>query len=146
MTAEANYKVSREHGDAGFRIQFLFWLAVCNDGMSLPDELEDLDDQAWEEAFGEPMPAYLLDAGTEELAGALIDLRKFGFLARVDVPLPTSASANGYSTRGFGYFQMSWVYAETVDEVLQKALAARNRIVNKRLAELRKQPAKAAVL
>lgn len=147
MTAEANYRVVREHGDSGFRIQFLFWLAVCNDGTSLPDAIaDDFDDQGWEEAFGEPLPEYLLQAAVDELAGELIDRRRFGFLARVDVPLPISTSASGFSSCGYGYFQTCWVYAESVEEVLQKALAARDRIVNKKLAELRQQSAKTEAL
>lgn len=132
----ANAQTALQHGDAGFRVHSIYWLALCNDGMTLPDELrDDFDAECWKQAFGEEMPAYVNDG--ESLAGELIDRRRFGFLGRVDVPLPRTATASGYSTCGYGYYAMRWVYAESTDELLQKAVATRDQVLADALKKLR---------
>lgn len=124
-----------------FRIGELIWLAACNDGMVVPDALRELieDGDGIEQAFGE-LPGYIDDKyDVEQVAGWLLDERKLGFLARVDTPTPQSVHENGFSTLGWGMYSTHWVYGETTDELLDKAVKVSREYVDRRCAELRKK-------
>lgn len=124
-----------------FRIGALFWLATCNDGMSLPDELKEaIEDGDVMEVFA-PLPDYIEDAGVDEVMGWLLDERKLGFLARVETPTPTSVHGSGYSSHGWGMYRMQWVYADTLDVLLSEAERVSNQYIEKVLTELRTKAA-----
>jgi cystathionine beta-lyase family protein involved in aluminum resistance len=136
--SDFNTKVSMDHGGCWFRLGSLYWLALCNDGMSLPDEIgEDFDAKAWEQAFGEAMPEYVDDV--ESIAGELIDQRKFGLLARVDIQIPIAASKSGYSTSSWGRYTMQWVYAETLEQLVETAAERAKTFIDGKLAKLREK-------
>lgn len=138
MSAEFNIATSRQYGDAGFRLGAIYWLAACNDGMTLPEELaEDFDAECWEQAFGGAAPEGVRGQDVEEIAGELIDRRCFGFLARVDVVLPVRATRNGFTTHGYGFYAMRWVYAETIEELLAKAVEQKEGVLQRHLTRLR---------
>lgn len=133
---------TRHHDSEIFRIGPIYWLAVCNDGMRLPNELhDDFDHSCWTDAFGDEMPDYIRDG--EDLAQEFIDRRLFGFLACIDVQQPRAVHAKGYSTNGWGCYWQKWVYAETTAELYEKAKAVASEMVEKRLSELRAALAKA---
>lgn len=137
----SNTDFAQKHYDSeNFRIGAIYWLAVCNDGMRLPDELhDDFDDTCWEQAFGSDMPDYI-DSG-EELAQELLDRELCGFLACVDIQQPSAVHSSGYSTRGWGIYWTHWVYAESTEELYAKAKAAADKLINQRLAKLREKAA-----
>ncbi len=124
-----------------FRIGALFWLATCNDGMSVPDELKDaIEDGDALDAFS-PLPDYCESGNVDEVLGWLLDERKLGFLARVETPIPTAVHESGYSTHGWGMYTQRWVYAESLDEMLAVAEQASKQATEKRLTKLRAQAA-----
>ena len=135
--ASDNINLANQHHDSQiFRVGPIYWLAVCNDGMRLPDELhDDFDDLCWSDAFDDEMPDYIKDG--EGLAQEFIDRRLFGFLACVDIQQPCAVHATGYSTYGWGCYWRKWVYAETTAELYEKAKSVATARVEKRLTELR---------
>ena len=135
--ASDNINLADQHHDSQiFRVGPIYWLAVCNDGMRLPDELhDDFDGSCWSDAFGGEMPDYINDG--EDLAQEFIDRRLFGFLACVDIQQPHAVHATGYSTHGWGCYWQKWVYAETTAELYEKAKSVATARVEKRLTKLR---------
>lgn len=127
---------ARHHGSELFRLGAIYWLAICNDGMRLPDELhDDFDDLCWQQAFGDSMPDHITSG--DDLAQELIDRERFGFLACVDIQQPRAVHDNGYSTHGWGCYWQHWVYAESAQELYDAAKAVAQEKVAARLAKLR---------
>ena len=107
--------------DSTVRIHSLYWLAACNDGETLPEQIveEFAEDDCWCEAFSEDLPGGI--ESEAELADLLFDRRLFGFLAKVETPFPISASSHTSFTFSWGMFTSTWVYSETLEELAQKA-------------------------
>lgn len=125
-----------------FRIGELFWLATCNDGMTAPDALvEAIEEGKIGEAFSELNDIPLYDG--DEMLGWLADYEKFGFLARVETPNPRTVYEDGSWSYEGGMYTTKWVYAETLDELLEKAAKVSNNYFEERLRKLREDPKRA---
>lgn len=141
MNSNESMAIQHQDGVSSlFRLGGIYWLAICNDGMRLPDELhDDFDSDCWSQAFGDEMPDWI--DGGEELAQALIDGCRFGFLARADIQRPVAVHAHGYSTNGWGVYWTQWVYAESVDELYAKAAEVAKGKIDAQFEKLRKEAA-----
>ncbi len=135
-----NTELSLKYGDGPIRVSSIYWLALCNDGMSLPDEIkDDFGEREWRQAFGDEHE-YLPDFDDiDDFCQALIDQGLFGLLAHIEIQIPCSATANGYMTHGWGYYQTRWVYAETPDELLSKLDEAKQLYFDPKVAALREK-------
>lgn len=126
-----------------FRIGALFWLAVCNDGTCLPDELKEaIEDYDVLGAVGD-VPDYVDTNDVETVCEWLLDERKLGFLARVDTPVPQNPidKRGGYTSYGWGFYASHWVYAETLELVLTEAERVSKEYIARRLEHLRTKSA-----
>ena len=59
-----------------------------------------------------------------------------GFLAQMERPIPTIFTKNGGEAYSWGYFQMEWVYAETLDDLPELAEQFSKRVVASARKEL----------
>lgn len=91
----------------------------------LRDLLEEEDDETILQAFP-GFPVDVLDdpdVGIEFSAEWLIDNDRLGFLAKVATPVMTYHKESECSSFSWGYYRTQWVYGETMDEVVAKAIA-----------------------
>ena len=72
-----------------------------------------------------------------------MDYQKFGFLARVETPTPRAVYKNGSYSYSWSVYTARWIYAETLDELLEKAAKVSNDYFERKLEELRKDPKRA---
>lgn len=116
--------------DATVRIERIIYLAgamAATDAFSddLNDFLDEEDDVITKCLGGIPEWVDLTARNSERADWVWEWLRgagKFGFLVRFATPVmkPVSKGARSYS---WGYYNTEWVYAESVDEAVEKGLA-----------------------
>jgi hypothetical protein len=102
--------------DLWLRTEKIFHLGTCAPGGIVADDLqEDLED------FGDCIPGALgleesVFEDADEALDAINSCEKFGFLGQFTY----ATKRNGW--RSWALCQVIWLYAETTDELLQKAL------------------------
>jgi hypothetical protein len=119
-----NRDVADEFSNVSGRLGALFWLAAVVANEYPPDPLEDFAEEGpefWEKVFElTDLEGYDRRDGFIEM---LLDRELFGFLARVETPVITyagdSGNCLGYS---WGHYRTEWLYAETIEELKDKAL------------------------
>lgn len=95
----------------------------------LRDWLEEEDDKTILQAFPKfPLPLRdEKDCFLEFAAEWLIDHQRLGFLVQVATPVMQHSKSNKSSIFSWGYYSTRWVYGETMDEVVSKAIAWANK-------------------
>lgn len=132
--------ISKRAFDEEIRFEAIAWLATCNDGGDLPEWIREdflYEDSHWIEAFETPFPEEIASGVEEDVAGYLIEHGIYGFLAKVVVPVPISATATGYTSHGWGYCRIFWMYAESPEALFDKAVSKVKAWREKKLAALR---------
>lgn len=105
------------YGDAPFAIKELFHMGVMIPELGKGDRLgETLEDWMCEN-IAKAMGLTVDWSGEDELKQALIEHRRFGFLAYVNVPRRIGTT-DGFS---WGHCSLHWVYAEDIQELVLKA-------------------------
>lgn len=141
-----NHQVIAERAhDKGLYIDRIIWLATAGKTMgALPDGFDDfLDDPAhWEREFGEPFPGSVApgfldpeDLSDEMLMEILHEKGRLGFLAEAHCPVPIEIHEHGYRASG-GVLFLFWVYADSPDELFEKAVEVADKLVAERLQKL----------
>lgn len=138
-----NSDVAEEFTNALGRISVIFWLAAVVTNETPPDTLENFVDdgpELWERTFGlDDLGHYDFPEGFIEM---LIDKDQLGFLACVETPVLHYVSKDG-NARGYswGLHHVEWVYAETIDELKEKALKCVEAFSEADIKALRKEDA-----
>lgn len=113
------------------RIERIIYLAGAMAAIDrFPDDLNDFlndeDDDTIAECFGETPDWVDLPLRGDESAvwvcEWLRDAGKFGFLVQFATPVMKPYSPTG-RTFSWGYYSTKWIYAETVEEAIDKGLA-----------------------
>jgi len=114
---------------ANAEINKLFWLATCIESSELKGFLQELEKDAWEDMLPEVANNEFFDEyqHDDELSQLLIEMDKLGFIAEV-----TIAECDGFTfndedevTTGSihpGIRHIRYVYAETSEELIEKAI------------------------
>ncbi len=93
----------------------------CIDEDALPENVRDALLNDWEETWIELGIAIPQDADIPLMCDLLQRYRKTGFLVSFSTPTPQNISEQSY-TFSRGYFTSKWLYADTYEEVCQKAI------------------------
>ena len=115
------------------RFETVIYLAgALSQADSLPDDLRELldeeDDATVAHAF-HGFPLSLRDEGDcylEFAAEWLIDNQRLGLLVKVATPVMKFDKKTESSMFSWGHYRTYWVYAETMDEVVSKAISWAN--------------------
>ena len=132
-------KITEEFAEDQIRTETIIHLGTMCHDYAFPDVADDafsMDiDEMWE-AMGLAGPDDDEDASNDSIGSYLMDNKKLGFLVKVATPIPERFTKTGYSTNGWGYYMTQWLYAETLEEVFEKAKVwAAEYIESKRAAE-----------
>jgi len=122
-------KLCSKFCDETCRIEEIILLAGILADYSLPDParnfFENEEIETIEECFGK-LPDYVKEATEEEdievITEWLSDSGKYGFLMKIATPImkPTGPKSATYS---WGYYTAKWIYADTLDAVMNKGFA-----------------------
>lgn len=125
------YAILEKLNDATARVDRCIFiagaLAACDSFPSdIDDFFDDEDKETIEKCFGE-IPEFVdIDGrGYERAEGIfewLRDSRKLGFLVNFATPVMTPTGKNSRSF-SWDYYNIQWIYADTLEEALDKGLA-----------------------
>lgn len=125
-----------------FSISQIFWLAAVGDPTDrLPTEFKDAvqDDnlaevigvrQSIEDLYYEPFDANDFLTGMQELG-------KLGFVGKIEMPVPQQIHKSGYSY-SWGYLHYTYLYAETLKELLEAVVTYRDKYLEEQRKKLKK--------
>lgn len=125
------YSILEKLNDATTRIERCIFIAgalAANDAFPADIDafFDDEDNETIEECFGE-IPEFVdIDGPGHERAECIFewlrDSRKFGFLVNFATPVmtPTGKDSRCFS---WGYYNTKWIYADTLEEAVDKGLA-----------------------
>lgn len=115
--------------EATARIEQVIWIAgALAAGDDMAEDLQEFfqfeDDKTIERCFG-PIPDYVdFDAHgfDEAISEWMSAIGEFGFLVKFATPV-MKPSGRGSRSFSWGYYSTQWIYAETLDEAVEKGLA-----------------------
>lgn len=114
--------------EATLRVERTIYLAGALSDSSLPDDLNDFldDEDVVAECLGDipdwvDLAARPVDRG-DWVCEWLMSAGRFGYLVQFATPVMTPHSATSRSF-SWGYYSTKWVYAETMEEAIDKGLA-----------------------
>lgn len=117
-------KIARETGENSIRIEQIIHLASMCNCDQMPDAVEDVFNQDWEEVWEilkiEPIDNDMdIDIDIETISAHLYENNKQGFLIQAATPCPYdfSTDGNSYSTSGWRMYTMEWFYVEEFSDV-----------------------------
>lgn len=112
--------------DASARFEKVIFLAgalAAGDAMS--DDLTeffDYEDIETVESYFGKIPDWVCLNDTNDICEWLSTCDRLGFLVHVATPV-MSPTSNGSRSFSWGYYNSKWIYAETMDAAVEKALA-----------------------
>lgn len=116
--------------DSTTRFERVIYMAgALSQADSLPDDLRDLLEDEDDETLLQAFPGFPLslrddgDCFLEFAAEWLIDNGRLGFLAKAATPVMTYHRGSKSSSFSWGRYRTQWVYGETMDEIVAKAVA-----------------------
>lgn len=129
-------------------INKMFWIAASFNSQDLKELLSDISDKGWEQCLPDVFKSkyfseYIDDGDFLEL---LADFGKFGFIAEIHHPVHYNfifdKNGNFQScSSNDGVYRTSYVYAETVEELVEKIKINSERIFQDFIAEDKKRKA-----
>lgn len=123
-------EINEQLFDNTIRFESVIYLAgALAQADSLPDDLRELLDDEDDKTIIQAFPGFPLslrdddDCFLEFAAEWLIDNQRLGFLVKAATPVMTYHKDSGGSHFSWGYYRTQWVYGETMDVVVTKAIA-----------------------
>lgn len=116
--------IAKELTENSIRIEKIIYLAGSCMDYSFPSDIQDAFEEQPEEMF-QAMGLEWDDEldGPEYISEHLIQHGKLGFLVLFATPVPISFNkdGDGYSTGGWGFYQLNWLYGDTIEELIEPA-------------------------
>ena len=125
--------VGRKFFEESIRTEAIIHLGTMCQDYAFPDIAEDAFRDDWEDICSELDidPEKCVPDDREEITALLYEKNKQGFLIQFATPVPSFNSPTSWSSHGWGFYNLKWIYAETLEEAFKKAISWRDEYIDK---------------
>jgi hypothetical protein len=110
--------------DESIRVEQIIWLAANHDQPcdAFRALVEDEDPARLAKLLGIDREFFAEDCELSDLGNTLARKGLSGFLVQVSTPIPLAFHRDGFTTGGFGYTTLEWLYTEAIDDAFIKRM------------------------